>query len=79
MTHRAFAAVINGRILVKTVSDTERAAMVNWLVTEAGEMIYQTDTDTDIVRKFVYANRRKGGCHQILPVEVSLASGIRET
>jgi len=34
---RGYAAVINGdRILVNTVSDTDRAAMVNWLVVHAG-------------------------------------------
>lgn len=37
-----------GTILVKTVSDSRRAAIVNWLVAEAGIMIYNSTTDAEI-------------------------------
>lgn len=35
MAQSGFAAVFDGRILVDTVSQHERAAMVNWLVVHA--------------------------------------------
>lgn len=38
----------NGLIHIKTVSDTRRAAIINWLVTEKGVRIYAYHTDADI-------------------------------
>ncbi len=39
MAQSGYAAVFDGRILVDTVSQHERAAMVNWLVVHAGFMV----------------------------------------
>lgn len=38
----------NGLIHIKTVSDTRRAAIINWLVTEKQVRIYTYHTDADI-------------------------------
>lgn len=43
-----WAVVQGGEILVKTVSDTRRAAIVNWLVTEAEIMVLNSWTDDRI-------------------------------
>jgi hypothetical protein len=44
-----FAAVdFRGQILIKTVSETRRAAMVNWLVTEGRVMVFRDSTDAEI-------------------------------
>lgn len=37
-------------LLVKTISDTRRAAVVNWLVTDAHILLLQSHTDADIER-----------------------------
>ena len=44
----AFAVIANGKIDVRTVSDTRRAAIVNWLVVDRGCPILRTDTDEQI-------------------------------
>ncbi len=41
-----------GQIFIRTVSDTQRAAMVNWLVAEAGIRVMAWATDDDIKEKF---------------------------
>ncbi|PWU21859.1 MAG: hypothetical protein C5B50_00820 [Verrucomicrobia bacterium] len=46
-----YAAAIGEKIEVKTVSDTERAAMVNWLVI-SGTPVFSTTTDEMIVEMF---------------------------
>lgn len=38
----------NGRILVKTVSETRRAAIINYLVTEKDVVVTRDHTDEDI-------------------------------
>lgn len=43
-----WAVVSKGNILVRTVSDTRRAALVNWLVTEARVLVLTSWTDDDI-------------------------------
>lgn len=45
-----FAAIDGGQINIKTVSDTRRAAMINWLVTERNVMIYNAMTDEHVER-----------------------------
>lgn len=40
-----------GKILVNTISDTPRAAMVNWLVTVPQVMILQRHSDDDIAAR----------------------------
>lgn len=45
-----WAVVDNGDIKVNTVSDTRRASIINWLVTERGCRIYNQMTDEQIER-----------------------------
>lgn len=45
-----WAVIDNGDIKVRTVSDTRRAAIVNWLVTERSQFIYGSDSDEHIER-----------------------------
>lgn len=45
-----WAAIVSGRILVNTVSDTRRAAIVNYLVTKGGIVITNAWSDDDIER-----------------------------
>lgn len=52
-----WAVVSKGKILVKTISDTRRAAIVNWLVTEARVLVLATWTDEDIENNWHQANR----------------------
>lgn len=42
----------SGNVLVRTVSDTRRAAIVNWLVTVLRIMIMNSESDEDIERAF---------------------------
>lgn len=37
-----------GRVLIRTVSDTRRAAIVNFLVSECQKMVFSRHTDEDI-------------------------------
>ena len=61
-----YGAKKNDRIHINTISETERAAKVNWLVTYKGMMITQMHTDSDINRMF-----REYGDAEIVPVYVS--------
>lgn len=45
---KAFAVIANEKIDVRTVSDTRRAAIVNWLVVDRGCPIFNSDTDEQI-------------------------------
>lgn len=59
-------AVIHGEtILTKTVSDTQRAAIVNWLVTDAGRMILASHSDEEINRMWATEQDRRGGSSQV--------------
>jgi hypothetical protein len=40
----------NKGILVRTISDTRRAAIVNWLMTKGGTMVYRSTPDIEIER-----------------------------
>lgn len=64
-------AVISGRILVKTISDTRRAAIVNYLVAERGIAITNTWTDEDIEQCW----RHWGGRRQCRQVRIRVAVG----
>jgi len=56
-----FAAVNHrGEILIKTVSETRRSAMVNWLVTEARVMVFRDSTDAEIEEDFLNFGAKKG-------------------
>lgn len=55
-------------ILIKTVSDTARAAMVNWLATEAKVTVWADWSDAKIENAFsIYAWRMRV---TVVPVEV---------
>lgn len=47
-------AVVSGRVLINTVSETRRAAIVNYLVTKHGTRITNAWTDEDIERCWVH-------------------------
>jgi hypothetical protein len=47
-TAQGWAIALDGQINIRTVSDTPRAAVVNWLVTEANQPIWASMTDDDI-------------------------------
>jgi hypothetical protein len=49
-----------GFIIIETVSPTERAAMVNWLVVRAGLMITEDWTDARIRAAFAGASQARG-------------------
>lgn len=69
-----FAAVNHrGEILVKTVSETRRAAMVNWLVTELHFMITLNHTDEAIDELF-RRNAAQRGLALIEPVTIAPAT-----
>lgn len=69
-----FAAVnYRGEILIKTVSETRRAAMVNWLVTEGRVMVFRDSTDAEIEEDFLNSCARKG-LASIEPVSIALVS-----
>lgn len=66
-----FAAVdYRGKILIKTVSETRRAAMVNWLVTEGHVMVFKDSTDAEIEEDFLNFCAKKG-LASIEPVTIS--------
>ncbi len=57
---KAWAAVEGTEILVDTVSSTDRAAMVNWLVTKAGFMVPQGMGDFAIREHFARLSKPAG-------------------
>lgn len=71
MNPPAFAAVTRDRtVIVMTVQETERGAMINWLYSQ-GHPIYQTHTDVMIQLLFAAESSRVGVT--VRPVVVSLA------
>lgn len=59
MSETSGYAVIDGdKILVRTVTDTPRGAMVNWLITEAGQTITYGTSRALLNRCFDKAVRR---------------------
>ena len=47
---RAFAVIMDEKIDVRTVSETRRAAIVNWLVVSCGCPVFNFTTDEEIER-----------------------------
>lgn len=45
---KGYAVIVNGKIDVSTISETERSAKVNWLVANRKCFIYNGDTDERI-------------------------------
>lgn len=52
-----WAVVSKGKILVKTISDTRRAAIVNWMVTERSVLVRASWDDDTIERIWHESNR----------------------
>jgi hypothetical protein len=73
-TH-GWACVTGDLILVKTVSPTRRAAIVNFLVTERSMMIYAHHTDDDIARAWAKYHGRS----EVVEVTISVAPQKEET
>lgn len=61
-----------GRILIRTVSDTRRAAIINWLCTEAGLMATRFAFDEQIEQAWT----AKRGNAEAVAVTVALSSAI---
>lgn len=55
---QGFAVVLNDKVNINTISETERAAMVNWLVVECKILIYSTTTDEQIEELWFKYRRR---------------------
>ena len=65
---RGFAAVVNGAIVMKTVSGTELAAKVNALVAVFGVMVFDNWTDAQI--EAAWAHVVEGMDALVVPVQV---------
>lgn len=67
-----FAAINHrGEILVNTVNETRRAAMVNWLVTELQFLVTLNHTD-EMIEELFRRNAAQRGLALIEPVTISL-------
>lgn len=66
---KAFAVVADEKINVRTVSDTRRAAIVNWLVVDCNCLILRTDTDEQIEHLW----EQERGNASVAAVEISQA------
>ncbi len=66
---KAYAVVSDDKINVLTVSDTRRAAIVNWLVVDRGCLILRTDTDEQIEHLW----EQEQGDASVAAVEISRA------
>jgi hypothetical protein len=76
---RGYAAVnYRGEILIKTVSATRRAAMVNWLVSEGRVMVFHDSTDAEIEDDFLNFCSKKG-LASIESVSIALSPSHSET
>lgn len=65
-TSRGFAVCTKDGLDMHTVSDTRRAAIVNWLVAAKKHMIFTYDTDAMIEQMWAEAK----GSAQVVPVSV---------
>lgn len=65
-TSRGFAVLDGDGIDMRTVSDTRRAAVVNWLVAAKQQFIFKWHTDADIEK--MWAEAKSGA--QVVPVSV---------
>ena len=65
----AFAVIVGEKIDARTVSETRRAAIVNWLVVSCGVPIFHTTTDAQIENLW----NEHGGGATVAAVEISRA------
>lgn len=68
-TAQGFAVADDTGILVKTVSPTRRAAIVNWLITECGVMVSNSFTEGEVERLFSTHQQEKPGA-EVIEVEI---------
>jgi hypothetical protein len=66
-----FAVIVGGDIQVNTVSETERAAKVNGLVTLFGMAVLDHHTDDEIAVAWAEIVRRFPGPVAVIPVEIA--------
>lgn len=65
-TSRGFAVLDDEGIDMRSVSDTRRAAIVNWLVAAKNVMVFTYDADAMIEQMW----EREKGAAQVVPVSV---------
>lgn len=65
-TSRGFAILTDDGIDIRTVCETRRAAIVNWLVAERQKFIFKWHTDPDIKQLW----DEEKGTAQVVPVSV---------
>lgn len=71
-TH-GFAVMDDGEINIRTVCDTERGAIVNWLVVERGLLVLEANSDYDIQRMWT-SQRPDNDRIKVVPVRVEHVS-----
>ena len=64
-----YAVIFDGKINVRTISDTRRAAIVNWLVVHGGCPILANTTDDEIEQ--LWANHRGGAVVSMVTISRS--------
>ena len=64
-----YAVTLSGEIDVRTVSPTERAAMVNWLIAARGVLVLADATDAQIRKAFEKVCASAGA--RVVPVKIS--------
>lgn len=74
MRARGYAIANSGEIDIRTVSGTRRAAIVNWLVAQAGVMVFAYWTDERIEDAWVQESARVPGV-EIIQVRVEKHDG----
>ena len=72
MSDTGYAAVTFGKVLVETVSESERAAMVNWLVTAPQVMVLNSHTDEQIADAFATFTSREACGTRIRKVRIEI-------
>ena len=70
---KGYAAVLDQHILIDTVSTSDRAAMISWLIVHAGFMVPHGMGDFAIRDNF--ARYSKGRGVSIKPVRIQLEEG----
>lgn len=65
-TSKGWAVRNEAEIFVKTVSSTARAAIINWLITEAHIMVLAGTPDDEIERMFA----QRHGNAKVVPVTI---------
>lgn len=66
---KGYAVITNDKIDMRTVSETRRAAIVNWIVVEGGRMVFNATTDEEIEQMWGELH----GTSQVAAVEIGLA------